>query len=209
MRRGVAIAAVVALVFAVFLAVDFHRRTMSTTWPDDTVAAAIVFTGGAERVEDGLTLWRGEQVALLFVTGANSRAGMHADRFADRFALSEAERAALQEGRITLAPAADDTIENALESRCWQSHAHPGGLDRVVLITAPGHMPRASVALERMLPGTVVLRQTTRADQRTGRHRWLHEFPRYFATRLLALLPERWLWVRADMWCDKGVVRHR
>ena len=208
-RRAAALVTLAALGLGAGLAVDFRTRTTPTPLPAGPVTAAIVFTGGAERVEDGLALWRGGVVAQLFVTGANSRAGMHDHRFAARFALSQAEQVALQDGRITLASAAHDTLENALESRCWQAHAHPGGLDAVVLITAPGHMPRASVALERMLGDVTVLRQPTSADQRSGHQRWSREFPRYLATRALMALPEDWLWARTDLWCDKGVTRIR
>lgn len=208
-RRAGALVTLAMLGLGTLLAVDFRERTTPSPLPQGPVTAAIVFTGGAERVEDGLALWRGGAVAQLFITGVNSHAGLHAHRFAARFALSQAEQAALQEGRITLADTAHDTIENALESRCWQDHAHPGGLDAVVLITAPGHMPRASVALERMLGNVTVLRQPTSADQRSGHQRWSREFPRYLVTRALMALPERWLWARSDLWCDRGVTRIR
>jgi uncharacterized SAM-binding protein YcdF (DUF218 family) len=166
------------------LAVDFARRTGSTAPATGPLpATAVVFTGQFARVHAGLSLLREGRVARLFISGVNPGAGIRVQGFADQFGLDAGLREALATGRLLLGPHAQTTAENAVETACW--FRAQGLTGPVVLITGRAHMPRASLALERALPGAEVVRWPLPPDLEAGPARTLVlEFGKYAGTRL-------------------------
>lgn len=139
---------------------EFRARMQATGGPLPTTA--VVFTGQFDRIEAGLALRAQGRIERLFISGVNPPAGLRPERFAAQFGLSAALRNDLATGRIVLATRAQSTLGNALETACWL-HAMPG-TDHLLLITSRAHMPRASLALERALPGVAVARLPVAGD---------------------------------------------
>jgi len=132
--------------------------------------------------------------SIVSSSGVNGGAGITPQNFADQFRVSSTARAALNSGQIILAPDANTTIENALETACWL-HNQPGVHD-IVLITGLSHMPRASWALESALAGSVSVRRLSPDIPRAGDARSranMYELLKFGVTVLLTLMP-RHLW---------------
>ena len=141
---------------------DFYRRTRSTFVPTAHPLPGVVFTGQFSRVHAGLDLFERGQIEPLLISGTNQGAGIPVAGFADQFKLSATLRTALAAGAIVLATDANNTIENARETRHWLTTLAPGS--PVVLITSPFHMPRASLALEQAVRDRQVLRYGVAED---------------------------------------------
>ncbi len=137
---------------------DFARRSASTFETSVGPKNGVVFTGQFNRVRHGLALFEQGEIDSLLVSGVNAGSGMTPERFADQFALDASTRDALAGGRLTLATQAETTRENVLETRCWLADT-PSDVT-VVLITSADHMPRASLLLQRALPGRDIQRQS-------------------------------------------------
>jgi len=165
--------------------VDFVRR-MGPSLPTGPVARAVVFSGQYDRIPPALVLVASGEVGGVFVSGVNSGVGLSPERFVLLFG-PEAPwlPAALSDGRIELGTEATTTLENAHETTCWYRRAGVPG--PIMLITSRGHMPRASWALERALPGIQIHRRPV--DSAAAVSPWRHEFPRYLATRIMLLVP--------------------
>jgi uncharacterized SAM-binding protein YcdF (DUF218 family) len=168
---------------------DYLRRALIPT-EIAMPATAIVFTGQFDRVNTGLALLENGAVSTLFISGANAGAGILADEFAAQFNLTVTQRVALAGGRIVLASGAENTIANALETRCWLVKRERSQ-DDVVLITSSGHLPRATLALERAL-GRGVAGIASDAVE-SGRHieASSSEILKFVATWLITLPPVR------------------
>jgi uncharacterized SAM-binding protein YcdF (DUF218 family) len=156
------LAVVLAAPVAGFIAVaalGFARRIeASVPAGGELPETAVVFTGEFDRIRLGLALLREGRVKRLFISGVNPSAGIRIGGFADQFGLNAALRQALETGLLALGPGAENTSQNAAESACW---ARARGLSGpILLITSRQHMPRASLALERSLPGAAVIRMS-------------------------------------------------
>ena len=198
---GKAAAITLALVAGLLLAavLEFRARLHPTPLPDTPLPMAIVFTGAFERVTLGLELLEAGQATRLLISGVNPGAGLQPETFATQFDLGQEARRARSEGRLILAPGAETTFENALESRCEihrLSEAGQGMPGTVLLITSRHHMPRASVVLETALPGVEVLRLSPPASRHEPR-RWAREFAGFLAMRGLTFLPAR-IWRQGE-----------
>jgi len=174
-----------AIILLGLAVVDFVRR-MTPNLPTGPVARAVVFSGQYDRIPPALGLVASGEVGGVFVSGVNSGAGLSPERFVLLFG-PEAPwlPAALSDGRIELGTEATTTLENAHETGCWYHRAGLSG--SIMLITYRGHMPRASLALERTLPGVQIHRRPV--DSVATVSLWRHEFPRYLATRIIVLVP--------------------
>ena len=175
------------------LYVDFTARMQSTADGTDLPKTAVIFTGQFDRIRAGLRLLEEGRIERLFVSGVNAKAGLDVGRFADQFGLSPEQGMLLSSGGIILAPDANTTLENAIETRCWlTSHQD---IDAVILITSRRHLARASLALERAAPeGTAVLRLASDLSaERVGGRDGKTEFIKFTMTWLITLLPyDRW-----------------
>ena len=146
-----------ALLLLTALAVgDFYRRTQSTFVLTRPPQPGVVFTGQFSRVHAGLNLLERGEITPLLISGVNQGAGITVAGFADQFQLSSTLRVAIAAGALVLATDANDTIENAHETRHWLTTLSTK--QPIVLITNQFHMPRASLALEQALKGRQVLR---------------------------------------------------
>jgi len=185
---GMLLAVIPPVVISLALLPGFLHRLNPDPNPTPEAAIGVVFTGQFARIETGLSLLSQGRVSQLFISGVNSDAGTSTGRFPAQFRLDDNQIAALNRGQIALGTRAESTLQNALETACWL-RAQDGMT--LVLITARGHMPRASRALEALLPATSrpVSRLTAGPDQSLQRL-WLHEFPRYVLMRMILLLPE-------------------
>ena len=148
MRIGLLIVLAVVVLLLSALLLDFVDRSRAHDMPADLPGTVIVFTGQFDRIHLGLDLLAAGRVQRLFITGVNPKAGLLVPRFADQFALTPGQADWLATGRITLAPDANSTLENALEAACWMERQP--SIDAVALITSRWHMARASLALQRM-----------------------------------------------------------
>jgi len=195
---------VVLVISTVVIVREFVIRSDVIAKADDlpttgtTATTAIVFTGQFDRIELALQLFDQGQLDRIFISGVNGGAGIAPDRFADQFRLSSNARAALDAGRIVLAPDANTTIENALEAACWLDRQ--SDIREIVLITGQFHMPRASWALESALTRPVRVRRLSPETPsavdvrlRSNMHERMPELLRFVATVPLALIP-RLLW---------------
>tara|TARA_R110002049_G_C9160812_1_gene560983 strand:- start:1822 stop:2445 length:624 start_codon:yes stop_codon:yes gene_type:complete len=198
MREVVALlriaSAVVLISLAVSLVREFSIRSVAPSDTADLPTTAVVFTGQFDRVELALSLFDQGRLDRIFISGVNNRAGITPQGFADQFRISSNARAALASGQIILAPDADTTIENALETACWLDTQQ--GIGEIVLITGHSHMPRASWALEGALAKPVLVRRVSPDGSGAGdaRSRWnMTEVLKFGVTVPLTLLP-RHLW---------------
>jgi uncharacterized SAM-binding protein YcdF (DUF218 family) len=199
MKRAVL---VIALLAAVTIVWQFYTRQSPAAWTmsaeQGVLPAAVVFSGGFDRVDMGLALLEQGQVARLLVSGVNPLSGMTPQGFAEQFALSASMRNSLQTGHLALGPDAVSTIGNVKETICWLRWTGQSAPRQVLLITAPQHMPRASVLLEAALPNTLVLRATP-PPQPTVLKVWARELAGFAAMWLWSLAPRAWgPWAKAQ-----------
>lgn len=117
-----------------------------------------MLTGGARRVETGLALLGAEPGARLIVSGVGRET-----EWPDLARLGGADLAL--GGRVTLGRAAASTRGNAAEIAAW-ARAHR--LDRLRIVTADYHMPRALLELRRALPEAVLLAEPVEAAAPAG-----------------------------------------
>ncbi|MGX1100245.1 YdcF family protein [Amorphus sp. MBR-141] len=181
------------LFFGEFLLSEYRERSHSTTNQLSPPHTAVVFTGQYDRIRFGLHLMETGAVDRLFISGVNRGAGLNPETFANQFHLSQRLQAAESAGRIVLAPDANTTLENAVETSCWL--AQRPEIKEVALITSSCHMTRASLAFDRAVPGNVVVYRLdvphpTGADARVCSRL---DFWKFAATWVITLLPDR-LW---------------
>ncbi|MEW5423399.1 YdcF family protein [Amorphus sp. 3PC139-8] len=152
-------------------------------------------TGQFDRVQYGLQLMADGAIDELFISGVNKGAGMTSATFADQFHLSPQLRADEQAGRIVLAPDANTTLENAVETACWLEAN--SDIDRIALITSDCHMPRASLAMARAVPWRVTVERLDVPHPAGGDARScsITDFVKFAATWAITLLPDRF-WSR-------------
>lgn len=105
--------------------------------------AAIVLTGGTNRVEQGFDLVANGTVKFLLVSGVHKDVG-----FPDLKNLW-GKKTPIDPSQITLGHQADNTIGNALEARQWVEHHH---ISSAYVITSNYHMARALVEFRHALP---------------------------------------------------------
>lgn len=181
---------VVLAALAVLIVCEFSIRSMAAADANNLPTTAVVFTGQFDRVELALDLFDQGRLDRIFISGVNGRAGIKPEGFAEQFGISSKARAALNSGRIILAPDANTTIVNALETACWLKHQPR--VREIVLITGRAHMPRASWALESALAGSVSVSRLSPEVLNTdnARSRWnMSELLKFAVTVPLTALP--------------------
>jgi uncharacterized SAM-binding protein YcdF (DUF218 family) len=105
--------------------------------------AIVVPTGGAGRIERGLTTLRAHSAGKLFVSGVDRE--VRPREFAAEYKVTPAEMACC----VVLGFAALDTRGNALETANWVESGHFRSLR---LVTSDWHMRRSAGELDEVLP---------------------------------------------------------
>ena len=121
-------------------------------------SAAVVFTGAFERVDAGLQLLDAGVIPRLYVSGVNANAGIPPARFVSQFSVrnpSIADLPRLVECCVEWGERADNTIQNAWDTKCWAERRGVSG--PLLLITSRRHMARAMAALSGALPGRALI----------------------------------------------------
>ncbi len=145
MRSLVAILVVIML-WGVGLFAFASRVAHATPAADPGRAQGIVaLTGGSNRrLQAGMTLLQGGRGRRLLISGVNRRTTREEVRRAAR-----AVAGPLYECCVDLGFEAIDTLGNARETAEW---ARARGYDRLILVTADYHMPRALLELRGAMP---------------------------------------------------------
>ncbi|MBY6242481.1 YdcF family protein [Methylosinus sp. Sm6] len=116
-------------------------------------SAAVVFSGAFERVDAGLRLVNAGAIPLLYISGLNANAGLRPTHIVSQFSTRNpdiADLPSLIQCCVRWGENADNTLQNAFETRCWvKRRKAPGAL---LLITSRRHMARALTALSSELP---------------------------------------------------------
>jgi uncharacterized SAM-binding protein YcdF (DUF218 family) len=116
-------------------------------------AAAVVFTGDYARIDEALKLLAAHRVPRVYITGLNGGAGLSKEGFVPQFSQRNPELGPL--GKLVaccveMGEAAENTLQNALETRCWLKRREISG--PLLLVTGGAHMARALAALSRATP---------------------------------------------------------
>lgn len=186
--RVLSVLGMAAVLLSVLL-LDFISRTETDERGTEPPRNVVVFTGAYDRIDLGLEMIASDMADRLLITGANRTSGLIPDRFPSLFDPTPDQAEWMTSGRITLAPNAHSTFENALETACWLK-ARPD-IEAVTLITSRRHMARASLALQRAIGSSVsVVRLVSDPDEPYDRLQIdLDEFSKFGATWLITLLP--------------------
>jgi uncharacterized SAM-binding protein YcdF (DUF218 family) len=142
----IAVAAVLTVLAISFLGFPGYDKPKDLT----RIETAIVFTGADARVRVGLDLLRARLVKRLYISGANPNAGIWLNDFEQKFGNADGNMGPLLKCCIQFGALADNTFQNALETRCWLENQGLRG--PILLITSSRHMPRARAALGHLLP---------------------------------------------------------
>lgn len=198
MRIVSQLARIIFRLFAIFgmaafvataLLLDFLNRSRAVEPPADLPPVAVVFTGDFDRIHMGLELLSAGRVEQLFITGVNGDAGLDVARFATQFNLTPEEAGWIESGKISLAPDALTTFENAMETGCWLDR-QPERVDAVALITSRMHMARASIALQHEIWPRNVVRIVSDPEEAYDFMKLdLRDFAEYVATWSITFLP--------------------
>lgn len=155
-------------------------------------SAAVVFSGSFDRIDSGLQLLNSGVVPRLYISGLNANAGLRPSRFVAQFSVRNPNIPDLQRSVdccVQWGEHADNTLENAVETRCWAQRSETRG--PLLLITSRLHMARALTALSRELPDHRIIpfpapepaRSTSRLQPRAL------EYLKYLGTLALTHVP--------------------
>ena len=144
--RSLAALLVVVMLWGVGLLAFASRVAHATPAADPGRAQGIVaLTGGSSRrLQTAMTLLQAGRGRRLLISGVNRRATREEVRRAAR-----AVAGPLYECCVDLGFEAVDTLGNARETAEW---ARARGYDRLILVTADYHMPRALLELRGAMP---------------------------------------------------------
>lgn len=118
--------------FGLFL---FSIGYIGSAQPEQPLDAAIVLTGGSNRVSQGFDLLAAGKVKYLLVSGVHNGV-----KLSDLLDLWHGNRRKIDTASVTLGREAGNTIGNAIEAADWIK-AH--GINDAYIITSTYHMPRA------------------------------------------------------------------
>jgi uncharacterized SAM-binding protein YcdF (DUF218 family) len=131
-------------------------------------------------------------VPRLYISGVNGGAGLRPDRFVAQFSARNPtvrDMRQLVECCVEWGELAENTFQNALETKCWIDRRRLSG--PLLLITSQGHMARALAALSGALPGRTLIPYpvpSARPPVDPIRPR-VFEYLRYLATIITVRLP--------------------
>jgi uncharacterized SAM-binding protein YcdF (DUF218 family) len=153
-------------------------------------AVAIVFTGDFARVDEALKLLAAGRVPRVYVSGVNGGAGLSKETFVAQFSKRNPELARLDKlvaCCVEMGEAAENTFENARETRCWLKLRGIRG--PLLLVTSRTHMARALALLSRAARGYQITPfpvedEMTRSDLARS-----EEYLKFVQTLVLARIP--------------------
>jgi len=145
----VSIGGPILLWLAGFLIFCGSISSFRTSPPEEHLDAAIVLTGGSNRVNHGFDLLAEEKVRYLLVSGVHE--GVKID---DLLKLWGGKISKVDKQSVTLGREAGNTLGNALEAAVWiEDYKVQDGY----LITSTYHMPRSLLEFRHALPGVVLV----------------------------------------------------
>jgi uncharacterized SAM-binding protein YcdF (DUF218 family) len=154
------------------------------------VSAAVVFTGQFERVDVGLRLADAGAVPRLYISGVNGNAGMDPAHFVEQFSTRNPDIADLRRliaCCVEWGERADNTFQNAQDTRCWVDRR--GLTGPVLLITSRQHMARAMAALSGALPDRAIVAYPVEDELPTVGWARMRTYIEYLVTIVAARLP--------------------
>jgi uncharacterized SAM-binding protein YcdF (DUF218 family) len=154
------------------------------------VSAAVVFTGQFERVDVGLRLADAGTVPRLYISGVNGNAGLDPANFVEQFSIRNPDIADLRRlvaCCVELGERADNTFQNARDTKCWVDRR--GLTGPLLLITSQRTLARATAALSGALPGRVIIPYPVEdGPLEVGRNR-MRKYLKFLVTMVVARLP--------------------
>jgi uncharacterized SAM-binding protein YcdF (DUF218 family) len=152
--------------------------------PSDDVGAAegiVVFTGGDERISEGLKLLAKGKAGRLLISGVN-------------LGTSRRQLSALYPGRtnlfrccVDLGWKARNTIGNAAETRNWVDKRK---ISSIIVVTSEAHMPRSLLETRRMVPGVTLIPYSVHSPNVEMDEWWLRRHTiRVILTEYIKFLP--------------------
>ena len=192
MRRLLRIAALLAVVFAVWLyglVVFVARLPDRVEDPARRTDAIVVPTGGSERLAEGVRLLIRGLAGKLFISGVNAQTRL-VDLVASLPPDIEKPSLALVDCCIVLGHAADSTLGNAAETAAWM---RAEGFHSLCLVTADYHMPRSLLEFHHAMPDVDIAVHPVFPDQLRREGWWrspgtagllIDEYDKYLAAYL-------------------------
>ena len=154
------------------------------------VSAAVVFTGQYERVDAGLRLADAGTVPRLYISGVNGNAGLDPARFIEQFSIRNPDIADLRRlvaCCVELGERADNTFQNAQDTKCWVDRR--GLTGPLLLITSRRTLARATAALSGALPGRAIIPYPVEdGPNEVGRNR-MRKYLKFLVTMVVGRLP--------------------
>lgn len=150
--------------------------------------AAVVLTGGSERVAAGLELLRAGKARKLFISGVHP--SVNVKELVQKTPIPDDLRTCC----VILGKEADNTIGNALET---QSFMEDNNFKSLRLVTAHYHMPRSLFLFNQMMPSARIYLYPVTPDAVDLRNWWKRpntlsllawEYCKYLFVRLLWML---------------------
>lgn len=179
-----------ALVSCVVEYVSFDSFSVPSLDRIRQVSAAVVFTGQFERVDEGLRLTDAGAVPRLYISGVNENAGMDPAHFVEQFSLRNPHIADLRRlvaCCVELGQRADNTFQNAQDTKCWVDRR--GLTGSLLLITSRQTMARAMAALSGALPERIIVPYPVEDGLPTVGQTRMREYLKFLVTIVAARLP--------------------
>lgn len=141
----------------------------------------VVFTGGEERISEGLRLLAEGKAGRLLISGVNS-------------GTSRRQLSALYPGTanlfrccVDLGWKARNTIGNAAETQSW---VEKRGMTSIIVVTSEAHMPRSLLETRRMVPTATLLPYSVRTPNFEMEDWWLRRHTlRVIMTEYIKFIP--------------------
>jgi uncharacterized SAM-binding protein YcdF (DUF218 family) len=193
-RRLLALFLVLLLIWVIGLIAFVTRIPRNSDTELAATDAAVVLTGGSDRLEAGLELLAAGHAKKLLISGVNKDvdiATLLASLEPDEVPKLTPETIACC---IALGYSAEDTRGNALETANWMRQQR---FKSIRLITAAYHMPRSMLEFHRAMPGVQVLPYPVfpRQVRQEGWWRWpgttnllVREYNKYLVALLRGLV---------------------
>jgi uncharacterized SAM-binding protein YcdF (DUF218 family) len=179
-----------ALVSGVVGYVSFDSFSVPSLDRIRQVSAAVVFTGQFERVDVGLRLASAGAVPRLYISGVNENAGIDPAHWVEQFSIRNPDIADLRRlvaCCVEWGQRADNTFENAEDTKCWVDRR--GLTGPLLLITSRQTMARAAAALSGALPERVIVPYPLEEGLSVGSRARMREYLKYLITIVVARLP--------------------